>query len=403
MIPLFWENLRISLGSIFANKSRSILTALGIVIGVLSVTVMGTLISGLDRSFEKSMSWLGKDILYISRWEWFSDMEWWEVRNRPRMRLEYEDKIREQSNYALAVSPVMQRSATLSFSDKTTQTQIFGTNVDYMETVTEDIQLGRFFSNGEERSGARVTIIGNDIKDAFFEYQDPIGKSIKIDGIKFRVIGVLEKQGKFLGLFSVDNQAILPLGAYTRLFSKRGFMRISIKVDENNIEEAKDEIHAVMRRIRGLKPGQKDDFAINQTKAFETQYNTLKYAIGGTGIFITILSLVVGGIGIMNIMFVSVKERTREIGVRKAIGATSNMILSQFLMESITICIFGGVLGLALAFGASFFINKIFPSTLPLWLAFGSIIMSVFVGVISGLIPSYQAARLDPIEALRYE
>ena len=148
MIALFWENLRISLGSIFANKSRSILTALGIVIGVLSVTVMGTLISGLDRSFEKSMSWLGKDILYISRWEWFSDMEWWEVRNRPRMRLEYEDKIREQSNYALAVSPVMQRGATLSFGDKTTQTQIFGTNVDYMETVTEDIQLGRFFSNG---------------------------------------------------------------------------------------------------------------------------------------------------------------------------------------------------------------------------------------------------------------
>ena len=176
-----------------------------------------------------------------------------------------------------------------------------------------------------------------------------------------------------------------------------------IKVDENNIEEARDEIHAVMRRIRGIKPGNKDDFAINQTKAFETQYNALKYAIGGTGIFITILSLVVGGIGIMNIMFVSVKERTREIGVRKAIGATSNMILSQFLMEAITICIIGGVLGLALAFGASFFINKIFPSTLPLWLASGSIIMSVFVGVISGLIPSYQAARLDPIEALRYE
>ena len=155
------------------------------------------------------MSWLGKDILYISRWEWFSDMEWWEVRNRPRMRLEYEDKIRQQSNYALAVSPVMQRSSTLSFGDKTTQTQIFGTNVDYMETVTEDIQLGRFFSNGEERSGARVTIIGNDIKDAFFEYENPIGKYIKIDGIKFRVIGILEKQGKFLGLFSVDNQAIL--------------------------------------------------------------------------------------------------------------------------------------------------------------------------------------------------
>ena len=400
---MFFESLRISISSIYMNKLRSSLTALGIIIGVLSVTVMGTLISGLDRSFENSMSWLGKDILYISRWEWFSDMEWWEVRNRPRMKLSYEDKIREMSDYALAVSPVMQRGASLSFGDKNTQTQIFGTNVDYMETVNEDIKVGRFFTENEERSGSRVTIIGSGIQDAFFEYQNPIGKYIKIDGIKFRVIGLLEKQGKFLGLFSVDNQAILPLGAYTRLFSKRGFMRLSVKVNEQKIDDAKSELQAVMRRIRGLKPGEKDDFAINQTKAFETQYNTLKYAIGGTGLFITILSLIVGGIGIMNIMFVSVKERTREIGVRKAIGATPNMILTQFLFEAITICVIGGLIGLTLAFGVSFFINKIFPSTLPLWLSISSIIMSIFVGVISGIVPSYQAAQLDPIEALRYE
>ena len=400
---MFFESLRISISSIYMNKLRSSLTALGIIIGVLSVTVMGTLISGLDRSFENSMSWLGKDILYISRWEWFSDMEWWEVRNRPRMKLSYEDNIREMSDYALAVSPVMQRGASLSFGNKNTQTQIFGTNVDYMETVNEDIKVGRFFTENEERSGSRVTIIGSGIQDAFFEYQNPIGKYIKIDGIKFRVIGVLEKQGKFLGLFSVDNQAILPLGAYTRLFSKRGFMRLSVKVNEQKIDDAKSELQAVMRRIRGLKPGEKDDFAINQTKAFETQYNTLKYAIGGTGLFITILSLIVGGIGIMNIMFVSVKERTREIGVRKAIGATPNMILTQFLFEAITICVIGGLIGLTLAFGVSFFINKIFPSTLPLWLSISSIIMSIFVGVISGIVPSYQAAQLDPIEDLRYE
>ena len=400
---MFFESLRISISSIYMNKLRSSLTALGIIIGVLSVTVMGTLISGLDRSFENSMSWLGKDILYISRWEWFSDMEWWEVRNRPRMKLSYEDKIREMSDYAFAVSPVMQRGASLSFGEKNTQTQIFGTNVDYMETVNEDIKVGRFFTENEERSGSRVTIIGSGIQDAFFEYQNPIGKYIKIDGLKFRVIGVLEKQGKFLGLFSVDNQAILPLGAYTRLFSKRGFMRLSVKVNEQKIDDAKSELQAVMRRIRGLKPGEKDDFAINQTKAFETQYNTLKYAIGGTGLFITILSLIVGGIGIMNIMFVSVKERTREIGVRKAIGATPNMILTQFLFEAITICVIGGLIGLTLAFGVSFFINKIFPSTLPLWLSISSIIMSIFVGVISGIVPSYQAAQLDPIEALRYE
>lgn len=403
MISLFIENLFISLSSIFANKTRSILTALGITIGVVSVTMMGTLISGLDKTFENSMSWLGKDILYVSRYEWFGDMEWWEVRNRPRIRPEYVDKVRQRSKYALAVAPVMQRGASLSRGEKETRTEIFGTNEDYMETITTNIVQGRFFSKNEDRSGSRVTVIGDGIKEAFFGDQDPIGEYIKIDNIKFRVIGVLEKQGKFLGLFSVDKQAILPIGAYNRIFSKRGWMRLSIKIPEDKIEEGLDEISSVMRHIRGLKPNQKNDFAINQTKAFEKNYNALKLAIGGTGTFITLLSLIVGGIGVMNIMFVSVKERTREIGVRKAIGATKGMILGQFLMEAVSVCLIAGFIGLSISYMLSIILNKIFPSTLDIWLAMFSIFMSIIVGVISGIIPSYRAANLDPIDSLRYE
>ena len=403
MFYLFFENLKISLIAVFANKVKSLLTALGIIIGVFSVTLMGTLISGLDRSFESSMSWLGKDILYVSRYEWFSDMEWWEVKNRPRMRSEYVNQIKNLSKYALAVSPVMQRGASLSFDDKETRTEIFGTNEEYMETISTDIQQGRFFSQSEDRNGSRVTVIGDGIKEAFFGFEDPIGKYIKIDNVKFRVIGVLEKQGKFLGLFSVDNQAILPLGAYKRIFSKRGWMRLSVKVPEDKIEEGLDEISGVMRQIRGLKPSQKNDFAINQTKAFESQYNKLKLAIGGTGYFITLLSLIVGGIGIMNIMFVTVKERTREIGVRKAIGATNGMILGQFLMEAVTICFFAGIVGLGSAYAVSLVINQFFPSTLPLVLSVFSIFISMFVGVLSGFIPAYKASKLDPIDSLRYE
>jgi len=404
MLSIFVESFRIALTSIFSNKSRSILTALGIIIGVLSVTLMGTLISGLDRGFDKSMAFLGKDIFSISRWEWFGDADWWEVRNRPRMRLEYVDVIKEKSSYAEAVAPVMQRGAVLSRGELSTAgTQIFGTNTDYMSTITANIAQGRFFTEGEDRSGSRVTIIGNDIAENLFVNQDPIGEYLKIDGMKFRVIGIMEKQGKFLGLFSVDNQAIIPVGTSVRLFSRRGFIRISVKVPPENIVDAKDELYGIMRQTRGLKPSQKDDFAINQTEAFERQYNQIKFAIGGTGIFITILSLVVGGIGIMNIMFVSVQERTKEIGVRKAIGATKNMILTQFLMEAISICLIGGLIGLLMASGLSFVINKFFPSTMPLWLAFTSILLSVLVGVLSGVVPSYRAARLDPIDALRYE
>ena len=376
---------------------------MGIIIGVLSVTLMGTLISGLDRSFESSMSMLGKDILYVSRYEWFSDMEWWEVRNRPRMLPEYVDKIKKRSQYALAVAPVMQRGASLSLDDKNTRTEIFGTNEDYMETISSNISNGRFFTKNEDRSGARVTVIGDGIREAFFGDQNPIGEYIKIDGVKFRIIGVLEKQGKFLGLFSVDKQAILPFGAYKRIFSRRGWMRLSVKVPPEKLDEGLDEITSVMRHIRGLKPNEKNDFAINQTKAFEKQYTALKVAIGGTGLFITFLSLIVGGIGIMNIMFVSVKERTREIGIRKAIGATSGMIMGQFLMEAVTICLFAGIIGILLAYLFSYFINQFFPSTLPISLSIIAMLMSMIVGVISGFVPSYRAAKLDPIDSLRYE
>tara|TARA_E500000075_G_scaffold103_1_gene111 strand:+ start:609 stop:1817 length:1209 start_codon:yes stop_codon:yes gene_type:complete len=400
---LLLENFMISISAIFANKARSSLTALGIVIGVFSVTMMGTLITGLDKTFEGSMSFLGKDILYVGRWEWFSDMDWWEMKNRPRIKLEYIDKIKNKSNRVLAVAPERRKGVSISYQEKNTGIEIFGTSENYMKTVSSNIVSGRFFTNNEDRSGSRIIVIGDGVKKAFFGEKNPIGEKIKINNIKFRIIGVLEEQGKFMGIWSLDNRAIIPLGTYERIFSRRDFLTLRVKVPDKNLNESKDEIMTIMRHLRSLKPNQKNDFSINQTKAFEKQYNSLKLAIGGTGTFITLLSLIVGGIGVMNIMFVSVKERTREIGVRKAIGATKGMIMGQFLMEAITICLFAGLTGLLFAYISSFFLNKFFPSTLDLGLATFAILISMLVGVVSGFVPSYRAANLDPIDSLRYE
>jgi len=376
MFQLFFENIRIAVSAIFSSKLRSFLTALGIIIGVLAVTLMGTLISGLDKSFEKSMSMLGKDVFFISKFEWFGHQDYWELRNRPEIKPEYAEKLVEQGKYVIAASSQSFRMSEMSRDEKNiTGVSIVGTTTDYMQTSNTTIEKGRFITQGENNSGSRVAVIGYDVAEELFENSDPIGENVKIGPYKFRVVGIIEKQGKFLGLQSMDNQAIIPLGTFQRLFSRRGFFRLSVKVDKNYMEEAEFEVRSIMRRIRGLRPDEQDNFAINKQEAFETTYNGIKLAIGGTGIFITVLSLVVGGIGIMNIMFVSVKERTREIGIRKAIGATRNVILSQFLIEAVLICLMGGLTGLGFAYALSFVINQFLPSTMPVSLAILAVII----------------------------
>ena len=399
------ESVRMALNAIWGNKMRASLTTLGIIIGILAVTLMGTLISGLDRSFEKSMSFLGRDVLYISKHEWFGEEEWWEIRNRPDLKVDYVEKLKDQGKYVVAAAPVAMRSVNITRKDEMAMgISLAGTTPEFTQTAFMNIESGRFYTEGEDRSGARVIVIGYDVANVLFENENPIGEKVKIGNYVFRVVGIAEKQGKFLGMFSLDNRAIIPLGTYQRLFARRGWMRFEVRVDDEHIDDAKDEIIAIMRRLRGLGPEEKNDFAINQQDAFRQQYQTMKIAIGGTGLFITVLSLVVGGVGIMNIMFVSVKERTREIGVRKAIGATQSSIMRQFLLEALFICLFGGCVGIILSLGGSFLIDKfVFPSTMPVSLAIISLILSSVVGVVAGLAPSFKAARLDPIEALRYE
>ncbi|MDP6966854.1 MAG: ABC transporter permease, partial [Candidatus Marinimicrobia bacterium] len=221
MFTLFIENLRIATAAIFANRLRAMLTTLGIIIGILAVTLMGTLISGLDRSFEKSISFMSRDVLFVTKHEWFGDEDWWEVKNRRNLKPEYVDKIKALSDYTLAAAPMIARTTTVVYKDKSVMdVQTNGTTDEYLQVSTANIETGRFFSAGESRSGAPVCVIGYDVAEELFENEDPIGKKVKFGPHQFRVIGVTEKQGKFLGLFSLDNRAIIPLGTFQKMFAR---------------------------------------------------------------------------------------------------------------------------------------------------------------------------------------
>jgi len=250
-------------------------------------------------------------------------------------------------------------------------------------------------------------VIGYDVADALFPSESPIEKSVLINGQPFRVVGVISRQGTFLGLFSLDSIVVMPLPAFQKYFSAKSDSDVLVKVkDKTRLAEARDELTGVMRRVRGLPPEKKDDFSINEQQALKSTLDPIKNSIAIAGLFITGLSLFVGAIGIMNITFVSVKERTREIGTRKALGARRRTILLQFLIESASLCLLGGFIGLGVAYVMCTGIGQAFPS-FPIQFSLGlvlvSMAVSILTGLFSGFAPAWSASRLDPVAALRYE
>jgi len=399
------ESLKIAVQSISAHKLRSTLTTLGIVIGIVSVTLMNMTIQGLGRAFESSISAIGADVLYIQKWPWFAGEDWWKYRNRREIQINYAKEIKEKSTYAVAVAPTVFAGATVRFGNNFMENiDIIGTTDEYIYTAGLSVETGRFMSEVEVKAERPVCVIGAEVAEKLFGNINPIGRDLKIAGRNFRVVGVLEKQGKFLGLESLDDRVYIPIGQFIRMFPWRRGATINVKVrDLNEIEDAIEELRGIMRTLRRLKPWQEDDFSINRQELFLNAYSQTVGVIGSVGLGITLLSLFVGGIGVMNIMFVSVKERTREIGIRKAVGATNTAILTQFLIEAILISSIGGVIGLIFAIMLGFVVDQILPTTLPLWVAGLSILISILVGVISGFIPAYKASRVNPVESLRYE
>jgi putative ABC transport system permease protein len=407
------ESWKIAVAQMRSNMTRSTLTALGVIIGIVAVTLMGTAIGGISIGFDRSMAVLGDDVLYVTQWPWKVVDDWWNYRDRKKIKTEYAERLNRMiektpnSNLIVAV-PTSSVFRSIKYGgNQVDNVFVLGTTSDFIVTSTIDCKEGRFFSDMESRGGASVVVIGYDVADALFPSESAINKSVLINGQLFKVVGVNTRQGTFLGLFSWDSMVAMPLGAFNKYFSTNTESDVRVKVkDKTKLADAKDELTGLMRRVRGLAPEKKDDFSINEQQAFKSTLDPIKNSIAVAGLFITGLSLFVGAIGIMNITFVSVKERTKEIGTRKALGARRRTILLQFLIESTALCLLGGFIGLTFAYVMCFGIGKAFPSfpiNFSAGLVIASMIVSVMTGLISGFAPAWTASRLDPVTALRYE
>jgi putative ABC transport system permease protein len=402
------EGLSIAWRAIRANKIRAALTMLGIFIGVTAVVLMSTAIKGIDNSMKNGVSALGSDVLYIDKWAWFSNDDWWKMRNRRNMTMEDFHRFKDLAKLPSAVAPVINSVQTIKYGDRKVETVILnGSNSDYVKTTNFEFSSGRFYSEIESNGSRNVAVLGSEISTKLFPRGDALDKTIKIGPVNFKVVGVLSEQGStLLGAFNPDNQVFIPIGTIFKYFSSRHFSTVTINVKAASpelLQETKDEAESVMRKIRGLSYDQPDDFTINQQEGLTSLLDSLTIVIKIAGLFITGLSLFVGAIGIMNIMFVSVKERTREIGLRKAIGAKRRTILAQFLLESSVICLIGGIIGLIAAILLSFMLNQFFPTSVQYDVVIIAILISLLTGVVSGLAPAYTAAKMDPVDALRYE
>jgi putative ABC transport system permease protein len=401
------EGLVISWGAIRANKLRSVLTTLGIVIGIVTVTLMGTTIEGINRAFLKSISDIGTDVLYVDRYSWFiqTHQEWLDAMKRPAVSLAEADALQRQLTLAGAVAPVASDDASVKFNKRgSSGVPVIGTTEQYQLTSGLNVGAGRFLSAAECDGGRPVCVIGSALATNLFMQENPLGQKITVARRAFEVVGVLEKQGGFTESGGADNEVIMPLSQFTYAIWQNPDYEIQVKAKNlDQLDDMQEELRAVLRRTRHIAPEDPDNFSINQQNQFLEMFHKVAGTLAAVGLFITGLSLFVGGIGIMNIMFVSVAERTREIGVRKAIGAKRRTIMLQFLIEAACICLIGGVIALLIAWPATLLLRKAMPAEMsPVVVGF-ALFVSALTGLCAGLFPAWRAARMNPVDALRNE
>jgi putative ABC transport system permease protein len=405
---LIGEIISVALSALRANKLRSLLTMLGIVIGVAAVIAMIALGNGAQKAVRDRISALGTTLLTVQPGQAFG-MGGVRSGDQQKMTMDDAKALEERAEYITAVQPEMQRQLQVQYNNRNANTSVVGTTSNYLEVRKYELEAGRMFTPGHDQARARVAVVGPAVA-TLLGFENPIalvGESIRIRGIQFDVIGVLKSKGQGGGFGNPDEQVLIPIN--TARFRAMGTDRLrSINVlakSEDEIPLAMAEIQKVLRREHRLRPGREDDFNIRNQSDFLSTLGETTAVFGLLLAGVATVSLVVGGIGIMNIMLVSVTERTREIGVRKALGATRVNILTQFLIEAVVLCILGGIVGIMLGSGTAYMLSRTFQwstqiSSSAVIMAF---MFSAGVGVVFGVWPARRAAMLDPIQALRYE
>jgi putative ABC transport system permease protein len=409
VIKLIAESFKYAFQSIIVNRLRTFLSLSGITIGIFSVIAVFSVFDSLENSIRSSLSGFGNDVLFIQKWPWMmgEDYPWWKYMNRPNTTLDELAAIQDRVDAAQAATFTIGMRRTIKYLNNSYENvTVQGVSHDYDQVMPPDIVEGRYFTRMESQSGRNVAIIGAKIAETLFPQTTPLGKTIKIFGSKATVIGILKTQGEGTFGNSSDEQVFVPLNFARNFVNVRQMgttIMVKAKANVTN-QELRDDLTGVMRSLRKLKPGEEDNFSINEVSIINQGLQVFFSALGMIGWIIGGFSLLVGGFGIANIMFVSVRERTNIIGIQKAIGAKRFFILLEFLFEAVFLSLLGGVLGLLLIYIGTLLLKDALP--FPLVLTFHNIfiglMISTIIGLVSGFMPALTASRLDPVEAIRY-